>query len=431
MEISRTEIMNGVALTYARTFKFKTAAMSISLLTQLQRETAAMNALIPYVLRRGTVEYKDMDALSDRLDELYGTVIEPSVRRFGEIQSIGFYASFPEDRFLPDWQSVLHDTAKLLGQLLLYPVTRGGLLLPDYVDSEREKMLDMIRSVVNNKRSYAVKRCMEEMCCFEDFATPALGTESECEAIRYRKLTQHYRELVRTCPIEIFYCGQADKDDVIKALQDALYSMPRGEINYDIGTDVRMNAVEDEPRYVEEAMDVSQGKLVMGFRLGDVMEEPDIAALNIFNYIFGGGSTSKLFNNVREKLQLCYYAGSSVNTHKGLMIVSSGIDFDKFEDAKNEILAQLDEMRSGNITDEEFFAAMEGVSSELRSYVDSQPAMESFMMSQTMRGLVYGPMELAEFAQDVVKEDIIRIAQSVELDMVYFLKGGGEADDDD
>lgn len=431
MEISRTEIMNGVALTYARTFKFKTASMSISLLTQLQRETASMNALIPFVLRRGTVQYKDMDAISDRLDELYGTVIEPSVRRYGEIQSLGFYASFPEDRFLPDWQSVLHDTAELMGQMLLYPVTRGGLLLPDYVDSEREKMLDMIRSVVNDKRSYAVKRCMEEMCCFEDFATPALGTESECEAIRYKKLTQRYRELIRTCPIEIFYCGQADKDEVIRAIQDALYSIPRGEIDYDIGTDVRMNSVEEKPRYVEEKMDVSQGKLVMGFRLGSVMEEPDIAALNVFNYVFGCGSTSKLFTNVREKLQLCYYASSAVNTHKGLLLVSSGIDFDRFEDAKNEILAQLEEMRNGNITNDEFFSAMAGVSSELRSYVDNPAMLESFMMSQTLRGLEYGPMELAEFTQDVVKEDIIRIAQSVEPDMIYFLKGGGEAEDDE
>ena len=89
MNISRTEIMDGVALNYLQSFKFKTACMSVSMLTQLSRETAAMNALIPFVLRRGTVGYPDMDAVSARLDELYGTAVEPLVRRMGEIQCIG------------------------------------------------------------------------------------------------------------------------------------------------------------------------------------------------------------------------------------------------------------------------------------------------------------------------------------------------------
>jgi len=186
VDISRTEIMEGVFLNYLQSFKFKTACMSISMLTQLKRETAALNALVPFVLRRGTVRYPDMDAVSARLDELYGTAIEPSVRRMGEIQSIGFFASFPEGQFLPDDQDIMKDVAELIGQFMLAPNTKGGLFLPEYVDSEREKMLDTIRSSVNDKRSYAVKRCLEEMCCFEDFAVSPLGSEEECEAIRYK-----------------------------------------------------------------------------------------------------------------------------------------------------------------------------------------------------------------------------------------------------
>ena len=427
MEIYRTEISEGVSLTYLRSYKFKTACMSISLLTQLSRENAAMNALIPYVLRRGTMQLPDMDAISQRLDELYGTAVEPLVRRFGEIQSVGFFASFPEGDFLPEHKSVLNDTAMLMGQLLLSPNTKGGLLLPEYVDSEREKMLDAIRSVVNDKRSYAVKRCLEEMCCYEDFAVGRLGGEDECENIRYKTLTRHYRELLKSSPIEIFYCGRDHREDVVSAFREALFTLPRGEIDYDIGTDVRMNAVEEQPRYVEDVMDVTQGKLVMGFRLGQSMEEPDFAALNVFNCVFGCGSSSKLFMNVREKLSLCYYASSALNTHKGLMIVSTGIDFDMLERTKDEIFRQLDEIRNGNFTDDELEAAKAGVVSELRSYMDVPSALESFYLSQTLRGLDYGPMEMAEMAGEVTREQVIMIAECVECDMIYFLNG--EEDD--
>ena len=138
MEYSRNELMPGVFLTHLRSDKFKTACMSVNLLTQLQRETAAMNALIPQVLRRGTARYKDMEQLSRRMDELYGTAIEPTIRRVGEIQVLGFFASFPEGEYLPGGELLLNEAAGLMAELLLAPNTRGGLLLPDYVESEKE-----------------------------------------------------------------------------------------------------------------------------------------------------------------------------------------------------------------------------------------------------------------------------------------------------
>lgn len=434
MQLTRTEILPGVWLSHLRSDKFKTACLSLSLLTQLNRENVAMNALIPYVLRRGTRRYPAMDALSARLDELYGTAIEPVVRRIGEIQCVGFYASLPEGEFLPEGQDVLREGAELLGEMLLSPVTRGGLLLPQYVDSEKEKMLETIRSRINEKRGYALFRCLEEMCCYEDFAVGRLGGESECESIHYKKLTRRYHDLLQTSPVELFYCGRAEEKRVAAILRDALSTLPRGEIDYDLGTDVRMNAVEEEPRRVEETLDVTQGKLVIGWRLGACMEEPDIAALYVFNAVFGGGSTSKLFMNVREKLQLCYYAGSLVDTHKGLLLVSSGVEFADEAAAEKEIFAQLEAMRRGEITDEELAAARSGVASDLRALLDSQGELEGFYLAQALDGPDCPPLELAELCETVSREDVAAIARSVECDMIYFLTGNGEEageEDDD
>ena len=430
MERTRSEILPGVWLSHLRSDKFKTACLSLNLLTQLKRETAAMNALIPYVLRRGTTAYGDMEALSARMDELYGTAIEPVVRRIGEIQCLGFYASVPEGEFLPGKKDVLRPAVELLGQMLLSPNTRGGLLLPQYVDSEREKLLEMIRSRINEKRGYALFRCVEEMCCYEDFAVSRLGGEAEAEAINYKKLTRQYRSLLQTCPIEIFYCGRESVKKVTAVLRDALVTLPRGEIDYEIGTDLRMNALEDAPRFVEEELDVSQGNLVIGWRLGDCMEEPDQAALLVFNAVFGGGTKSKLFTNVRERLQLCYHAGSLVDVHKGLLLAASGVDFDKMEPARDEILAQLAAMARGEVSEEELSAAKAGVASDLRAMSDSQGELEGFYLAQTLDGLDYGPLELAALAEDVTKEDVVRIAQSVDCDLIYFLKGGKQEEED-
>ena len=429
METVRTELIPGVWLTALRSDKFKTGCLSINLLTQLKRETAAFNAVLPFVLRRGTRFHPDMQTIAAELDSLYGTGVEPIVRKIGEIQCIGFYASFPDRKYLPAGSEVFEKTANLSCEMLLAPNTRGGLFLPAYVESEKEKLLELIRSRVNEKRSYAHFRLLEQMCCYEDYAVSRFGTEDTAESIYYQKLTKYYHSLISASPVEIFYCGSMEASKVADTLSDALSGMTRGEINYDIGTDIRMNAVEDKVRSFVDEMSVTQGKLVMGFRLGECMEEPDLAAIYVFNAVYGSGVTSKLFMNVREKLSLCYYASSTVDTHKGIMLVSSGVDFDKVDEAKSEILAQLEAVKSGDISDEELEAARRSVASDLLACLDSQGELEGFYLANTIDGLEFSPDELAALVCDVSREDVIKIASSVVLDAEYFLRGGGEDDE--
>ena len=431
MEYSRVEIRPGVWLTHLREDKFKTACFSVHLLSQLNRETASMNALIPFVLRRGTAAYPDMESLSARMEELYGTVIEPSIRRIGEIHCCGFYASFPEDDFLPGGEKLLSSATALTLQLLLSPVTRGGLLLPAYVESEREKLLDLIASRVNNKRSYAVARCIEEMCCCEDFAVSRYGDEDTCRSINYKKLSKYYRTLLQTSPIELFYCGRASLREMKSLLREQLATLPRGEIDDEIGTEIRMNALEAQPRYTEEQMDVAQANLVIGWRLGECMEDPDFPALYVFNDIFGGSPSSKLFLNVREKLSLCYYASSIIDLRKGILLVSSGIHLKNCDAAKNEIFAQLEAVRAGDFTAEDLETAKAGVISDLRSTPDSQSALESFYLTQAVTGADFSPADLAELVSEVTAERVIAVAKTVECDQIYLLRQESDTDDTD
>ena len=426
MEIRREALMPGVFLTVLQTDKFKSDCLSVNLLTGLDRETVSKYALLPRVLLRGSVFHPDMDSIAAACDMLYGARVLPCVRKCGEMLTVGLYAGFIADRFTPDGSRLLEPVARLLGELLLSPATRGGLLRPDYVDSEKEKLIDDIRARINDKRSYAVERLIEEMCACEDYGCDDMGTEAAAAAVSYPELTRCYRELLQTAPVEIFYCGSAGYDRVAAALGDALITLPRGEINYELGTDIRLNALEAEPRYYDEALDVTQGKLCLGFRLGNCMEDPDFAAIRVFNALYGGSVTSKLFLNVREKLSLCYYASSACDTFKGLMLVSSGIEFDKLEQARAEILAQLDAVRQGDFSDASLAAARQSVASDLRALTDSPGALEQFYLAQTLKGLDYGPLELAALCETVSREDVVAVAAGIVLDTVYFLHGNGD-----
>ncbi|MGI6014240.1 MAG: EF-P 5-aminopentanol modification-associated protein YfmF [Oscillospiraceae bacterium] len=430
METVRKDILPYVALTCIKTDKFKTNCLSINLLTQLRREDAAWNAIIPYVLRRGTTYHPDMESLSAALDDLYGAAIDPIVRKKGEIQSIGFYADFIDDAYVPGNAAILEQVTALLGEFLLSPNTRGGLFLPAYVEGEKAKLLEKIRGRVNDKRSYSLYRLNELMCQFEDYAVGALGNEAEAEGIGYQKLTKHYRSILASSPIEIFYCGSAEFSRVESALVSAFAGLPRGDFDLELGTDIRMNALEETVRYYTDELDVTQGKLAVGFRLGSCMEEPDTAAIRVFNAVYGGSLTSKLFTNVRERLSLCYFASSGVDLHKGILRVSSGIEFDKFDAALAEILSQLDAIKRGEITEEELDSSRKYVAGGLRTITDSTAHLEDFSLSSTLQGLDCTPQELAALAESVTKEEVVAIANGVECDTVYFMKGLPEAEEE-
>ena len=427
----KTDILPGVNLNYIRSDKFKISYISVSMLSQLCRENASLNALVPIVLRRGSRLHPDMESLSARLDELYGSTVEPAIRRIGEIQCVGFFATFPEADFLPGKQGVLNDVTGLIAELMTDPVTEGGLLSEEYTASEKGKLADIIRSGINEKRSYAVKRCIEEMCCYEDYSTGRLGSAEACEEVTTESLTERYRTLIRTAPIELFYCGRESLQTVESAFKKALGSLERGEIDYDIGTDVRLNSIEAQPRYCEEELNVNQGKLVLGFRLGDAGDSFTQVEQLVFSSVLGGSPTSKLFMNVREKLSLCYYIGSSMHIHKGLLLITCGIDFDKFEAARDEIFNQINEIKLGNIADDELASAKAGIISDYQSMQDSAPELENFAFVHAITGSDRTPEEICEEVANVSASALSEIAASIECDMIYFLKGGGEDDEYD
>ncbi|MEG2072651.1 MAG: pitrilysin family protein [Oscillospiraceae bacterium] len=426
MDAETSIIMPNVVLSCLKTDKFKTGCLSINLLTPLSRENASKNALIPKVLRRGTATLPDMAAISQRLDSLYGARIQPIVRKKGEIQVIGFYADFADEAYIPGSPDILGQITALMGEMLLLPNTHGGLLRREYVEGERDKLVEKIRSRINDKRAYSMQRLMELMCGVEDYATDRLGTEDEAETITPSALTRHYHQLLASSPIEIFYCGSAEPKNVQKALKLALAALPRNNEEPEIGTEIRMNSLEENPRSFEEEMQVTQGKLAIGFRLGDCMDDPDPVKIGVFNAIFGGSVTSKLFMNVREKLSLCYFASSAIDLHKGVLAVSSGIEFDKYDAALSEILSQLDAVRRGDFSDYELNAAKSSIACDYRSIEDSPHALEDFYLSQALIGPDASPAELAELAAYVTAEDVTKIAKGVECDAIYFLRGQRE-----
>lgn len=417
----------GIALTVVQTDKFKSAILSATFLTPLEEDTAARNALVPYVLRRGCESYPTMEAVSTRLDELYGGVLEPAVRKRGETQCVGFVGSFLDDAYALEPGSNLQEAAALLEEMLLDPVTGSGGFKEEYVSGEREKLVQTIRAKMNDKRPYSVLRLTQEMCRGEAYGVDALGGEKAMTAVTVEDVWKAYQSLLKHARLHIFYCGTAVAQEVQKAFEPLMEKVAACQEEVKALSCRVIYQPQNPDHTVVEHLDVIQGKLVMGFRTGGVRltgdSRQEYAALTVMNALYGGTATSKLFLNVREKLSLCYYASSMLEHLKGVMVVSSGVEFGNMDTAQREILDQLKAVKSGDFTEEDMESARQAVVNGYKSAVDSRQQLENHCLTAAVSGVWVSLLELAEEAEKVTADQVAAVAQKIQLDTVYRLMG--------
>ena len=418
--IQTIQLKPGVVLRHYRDGRFKTAVVSLQFLRPMCREEAALNALLSSVLLRGSKHYPDMRAITVRLDELYGASIPTLLRRIGDLQTVGLFCTFLEDRFALPGDQVMAPALELFRELILEPKLTDGAFDPEFVSSEKENLIQDIESELNDKRSYANIRMLRSMCAGDSTALSVRGDRSDVEAITPQSLYDHYRRVLRTSPVEICFVGSADIQEVAACLMPLAQSLAEDPMTLPEHTPF---CPQIQPREFSESLDVNQGKLSMGFTTPITNRHPDYTAMQVFNAIYGAGMTSKLFVNVREKLSLCYYAGSAYYASKGIVTVSSGIDECNYETAKAEILRQLQLTAAGEITEAELTAAKSALISGLRSVPDSPRALENFYGTLFIAGMVNDLDERIRAVEAVTAEDVARCAASVELHTVFFLKG--------
>ena len=415
----RMELLPGVHLTAVQTDKFKTGCFSINFLRPMCRAEASKNALIPSVLLRASERYPDIPSISARLDELYGASMGTLVRKKGEVQLVGFFADFIEDALASE--PVFEPMLEFVAEILLHPLTKDGHFVPELVEGEKRNLANAIAARINDKRSYATSQLVKLMCEEEAYGVPRLGELADVQGVDAEGLYAHYRKILAESQVELFYMGRKAPQDVAACLQKTFAALPRAQAFAQVAT--KQAAAPDMPREVREALDVTQGKLCIGLRTGCTVQDESYPALLMLNAIYGGGVTSKLFQNVREQMSLCYYAGSSIEKFKGVMVVSAGIEFDKYQTAKDEILRQLELCRSGEITDEDFDSARRYILSELKLAKDSPGRLDDFYMGQVVAGLRGTMDELAERVSRVTKDEVAAAARRLRLDTIYFLEG--------
>ncbi len=431
MERKEIKLMDGIFLHCMKTDRFKTNYICINMMSRLNREDVTKNALLPLVLRRGTKKYPTMKDISIKLEEMYGASLDTGIDKIGDITNTQFVMDMISDEYTLDNSKLLKDGIDLLCELLLNPISKDGAFNKEYVDQEKETLKEIINAKINDKASYAMERSIEEMYKNEPYGLYKYGYIEDLDKINERVLYNHYLDVLYDAEFHIYVSGKFDENEISKEFTNYFSKVDRNFLNWraqdkafgafeSLGDYLRAPDVKNSNSVVEHK-EVIQGKLVLGYKLRGHSAKHDFYSMTMYSTILGGSASSKLFCNVREKKSLAYTIRSQFIKHKGAMIVSAGIENDNCLLTKECILKEIEDMRIGEITEEEIHDAKVNLVTRFKSMNDSQIAMISWAFGQMLFDGDEDIQTVIDKINAVTKEDIMTVAQRLEPSVTYFL----------
>ena len=420
------EITDGVRLVSVQTDRFKTGRVTFTLATPLDGNISA-KAILPYLLHRRSRKYPDFTAFNRVLDGLYGATVSAGVGKIGESLQLSISLSAIDDRFALGDDKVTAQCVELLTDLIFDPIVKDGAFPADIVEEEKRLLIEKLENEKNDKRRYALSRCEEIMFANEAYGRHRYGTVQSIQSLTGKDIYAEWRNLLKTAVMQITMVGSSEPSFVEEILKKKFLSIERSPIL----CETEFITGYPKPNYVSETQKVKQGKLVMGFRTGMRNNEDNTDAMRVAVDIFGGGTYSKLFSVVREKMSLCYYCSAVLRPDKGVVMIQSGIENENEEKARNEILNQLKEVADGNFSEDDFSASIKSMCDARIGINDTPESLCAWYAARIFKDTPDTPEEAVEKIRRVDRNQVIRAAKTIMLDTVFMLKGIGEVEEDE
>lgn len=411
--------MQGYKLHVISTDKYKTNTIVWKMKAPLTKEDVTLRALLPQVMQSSSAKYSSTALLRSYLDDLYGALFFVDLAKKGEYHIMSFSMEIANEKFLSDPSPLLRKGFEFLAEVLTNPNVNGNSFDSVTIEQEKRALKQRIQSVYDDKMRYSNARLIEEMCKEEPYRLQVNGEADEVDPITSESLYEYFLKAFKEDELDLYVIGDVQEEEVKKLSSELLHFENRAPQRASAQSDKGVDKVKE----VKEQQDIKQGKLNIGYRTKIVYGNPDYYALQVFNGIFGGFSHSKLFINVREKASLAYYAASRLESHKGLMMVMSGIDIKNYDQAVKIIHEQMDAMKKGDFSSEELNQTKAVIQNQMLETIDTARGLVEILYHNVVANTDI-PLEtyLSEM-QKITKEQIIAVADKIELDTIYYLTG--------
>ena len=378
---TRHRLLDGIYYNSVIDSKFKSNTLTIKFIVPLEAKDFLLNCFAIATVSETNSKYPTIAKMSKRLQELYGSGIGYSFKSFADLQILTLQANWIDDLYTFDEEDITKSMVDILVDCIFNPYLVNGDLHAETFNIIKNELTDSIENQINNKRHYAVTQANKTIFAGEPAQYCIYDDRGLVREITSKQVLNRLNTLINTANIEIFYVGREDKPYVQEQFTKAFSTLDNRTVQPfpKSAKSVAKSTVAE----LSESMDVNQTKLIMAFKTDCSNRHANI----VMNAILGLTPTSKLFANVREKLSLCYYCQSSVDNTKGVLYIDSGIEPKNYEQSKQAILQQVEDLKDGNFSEHDVDEAITYISNSLKSLGDVHADYVSWYLTDIVHGL--------------------------------------------
>ncbi len=407
--------------------KFKSIYFSINFTMPVNKRQISENALLSAVLGKSNKKFKTQKEIQMYLYSLYGANFDIGIEKFGDLYNIEFRGECINKKYLPNNTDVVNEVLEFLYDAIYNPNVLNGAFDEEVVEREKDFILNKIREVKDDKLRYGIRKMEELMCKDEPFSTYVYGDEDDIYKIASSDLYKRYNEVISNSCITFIISGNLlGYEDIDEKVNNIFNNKLVSKLNYkELIYNQKLNHIQE---VVEESQQTTQSVLSYGLRINNPNSN-DFYKLSVYNALLGGTPSSKLFQNFREKESLAYTVRSRYYRFKDIIIIYAGIQKENYEKAKLVIEKEINKIKDGKISDEEFEASKKSIISDLKEWNDSKIALSKMFISNlfSLKNDSLTLEQMVDKFEKVTKQDIIDIASKITIEKIYFLGGENNA----
>ncbi len=407
--------------------KFKSIYFSINFTMPVNKRQISENALLSAVLGKSNKKFKAQKEIQMYLYSLYGANFDIGIEKFGDLYNIEFRGECINKKYLPNNTDVVNEVLEFLYDAIYNPNVLNGAFDEEVVEREKDFILNKIREVKDDKLRYGIRKMEELMCKDEPFSTYVYGDEDDIYKITSSDLYKRYNEVISNSCITFIISGNLlGYEDIEEKVNNIFNNKLVSKLNYkELIYNQKLNHIQE---VVEESQQTTQSVLSYGLRINNPNSN-DFYKLSVYNALLGGTPSSKLFQNFREKESLAYTVRSRYYRFKDIIIIYAGIQKENYEKAKLVLENEINKIKDGEISDEEFEASKKSIISDLKEWNDSKIALSKMFISNlfSLKNDSLTLEQMVDKFEKVTKQDIIDIASKITIEKIYFLGGENNA----
>lgn len=401
--------------------KFKSIYISYNFTMEVKENSVfSNNAVLGALIAKSSRKYQTQKEIEKYLNSLYGANYDVNVEKYGDLYNLEFRIEYINKKFLPGNEDLLENILNFLKEMIYNPADWTD----ENIKREKEFILERINERKDEKLKYGVQRAEELLCKDEPFGVFLYGDQDNVQNVDKDVLKNAYSELLKSCVTVIISGNLEGYDNIEETFNEVFKNI---EFSSKEVTDLIYNTKRESDNKTEEVkeyQDTTQSVLSLGLRIKDCTID-DFYALNLYNAILGTTPSSKLFQNVREKESLAYTVRSRYYRFKDIIVIFAGINKENYQKAVDVIKEQIEAIKKGEISKEEFESAKDSLMADLLEWKDSKIAMAKMKFANIIafKDADITVEDMRERMSRVTLEDVIRVANLVSVEKIFVLGG--------